>query len=326
MSINSMFSREGGSLKLNSLGYQQVTSTLTQVVGQVVQQKFFEVDGGPANFVPMIAGQGAFKRTLLQWRSFLKSEGFEAGIMSNATNNAETQLVDAAFDAIQIPVTPWSKKTTYNVFEIEEAMAANNLFSLIEQRELARKKEWDLGIQKVAFKGYGTATGLLNNSSATLDTSNLTKRLSAMSGTELNTFVGKVIGLYRENCAYTAMPTHFVIPEADANGLWSYPTDYMLKTRWEILEQGFKAATGNSEFKLLRCAYCDKANFDGTNNRYALYKYDPTTLVMHTPVAYQSTAAGSSDGFNWSSVAFGSFTGVTALRDKEIYYFGNTAS
>lgn len=320
-----MFTREGGMLKLNSLGYQQVTSTLTQVVGQIVQQKFFEI--APADFVPMVSGQGSFKRQLLHWRSFVMSEGFEAGIIGNSTNNAQTQLVDASFDALYQNVINWAKKTTYNVFEIEEAMQANSLFSLIEARELARKKEWDLGLQKVAFKGIGSETGLLNNASATVDTSNLTKRLYSMTAAELNTFVGVMYGLYRANCLYTAKPTHFVMPEADFNGLASFPdATYPLKSRLAILEESFKTLTGNQGFKVLACAYCDKANFDGTNNRYALYNYDPTSLVMNVPLSYTSTAAGSSDGFNWDSVAYGQLTGVLAQRPKELYYFGNTAS
>lgn len=309
----------------NAQGYQQIITTLTAVSQKVSQQKFYEIPF--ADYVPVITGQGAFDQAILNWRSFSKDDGFESGIIGNNSNRAQRGQSDAVFDAVTQSIIPWAKNIEWSLFELEQAAKANNLFSLIEAREIARAKSWQLGLQKVAFLGVGSEKGLLNLSSVSADTANLTKRLYAMSAAELNTFAGVVYGLYRANCNYTAKPSKFIIPEADYNGLANFPdATYPLKTRLELLQSMFAVLTGNSGFKIMPCAYCDKANFDGTNNRYVLTVDDPTSLKMDIPIDYTVTQAGSEDGFSWVNTAYGQFTGVVALRPKETYYFGNTAT
>jgi hypothetical protein len=206
-------------------------------------------------------------------------------------------------------------------------MRANTLFSLIEAREIARRKSWDLGLQKIAFLGYGADKGLLNQTTVTTDSSTISKKISAMSAAEFNTFVGLIYETYRSNCARTAKPTHFIIPESDFNGLVCYPdAAYPLKTKLELLEAAFKTITANPSFKILGCAYCDKANFDTTNNRYVLLNYDEASVKIDLPIPYTMSQAGTVNGFSWENVGFGSFTGVVAQREKEMLYFGNTAA
>ena len=309
----------------NAQGYQQIITTLTAVSAKVSQQKFYEIPF--ADYVPTVVGQGAFEQQMLHWRSFSKDDGFESGVIGNNSNRAQRGQSDAVFDAVTQKIIPWAKNIEWSLFELEQAAKANNLFSLIEAREIARRKSWDLGIQKVAFLGIGADKGLLNLSSVSADTSNLTKRLYAMSASELNTFAGVVYGLYRANCNYTAKPSKFIIPEADYNGLANFPdATYPIKTRLELLQSMFAVLTGNSAFKILPCAYCDKANFDGTNNRYVLTVDDPTSIQFGLPIDYTVTQAGSEDGFSWVNAAYGQFAPVVALRPKETYYFGNTAS
>lgn len=319
------FDPSTGEVMKNSLGYQQVISTLTAVGRKVSEQKFYEI--APADYVPVVMGNGAYRRQILNWRTYVKGEGFESGIMGNSGNGARVSQVDAAYDSINQNVLSWAKSIEYNLFELQEALMANTLFSLIEARELARRKQWDLGIQKTAFLGIGAEKGLLNNASVTVDTSTITKRIPDMSASEFNTFAGTIYEAYRANCARTARPTHFVIPEADWNGLINFPdASYPLKTKLELLEAAFKTITQRADFKILPCAYCDKANFDATNNRYVLLNYDETSVKMDIPIDYVSTAAGTVNGFTWENVAYGSFTGVVAQREKEMLYFGNTAT
>jgi hypothetical protein len=319
------FDPSTGEIMKNSLGYQQVITTLTAVGRKVSEQKFYEI--APADYVPVVMGNGAYKRQILNWRTYVKGEGFESGIMGNSSNGARVSLVDAAYDSINQNVLSWAKSVEYNLFELQEALQANTLFSLIEARELARRKQWDLGIQKVAFLGIGSETGLLNNGNVTVDTATITKRIPAMSSAEFNTFAGAIYEVYRANCARTARPTHFIIPEADWNGLINFPdATYPLKTKLELLEAAFKTITQRADFKILPNAYCDKANFDTTNNRYVLLNYDETSVKMDIPIDYTSTAAGTVNGFTWENVAYGSFTGVVAQREKEMLYFGNTAT
>jgi len=201
-------------------------------------------------------------------------------------------------------------------------MRANTLFSLIEARETARRKEWDLGIQQIAFKGYQDSTGLLNNAEATVNTGEITKLISSMSAVEFNAFAGSVYEIYRANNNRTARPSHFVMPEKDWNGLINFPdATFPLKTKLQLLEEAFKSVTMNQGFKILPCAYADAENFDGVNNRYAMFNYDETSLKMDLPIDYTMTQAGTINGFTWENVAFGSFTGVVAQRPKELLYF-----
>jgi hypothetical protein len=317
--------RKTNKLMENSLGYEQLVTTLTAVSGKVSTQKFYEIL--PADYMPVVEGVGSYMRHIINWRTYSKSDGFEAAIMNNASNKARIPVVDAAFDQLPQNVYNWSRAVMWDIFELEEAMQANSLFSLIEARETARVKEWQLGIQKVAFKGYSSEAGLLNQSTVTVDTATISKRLYSMTSAEFNAFVGTIYGQYRAATAFTARPTHFIIPEADYNGLISFPdATYPLKTRLEILLDAFKTITGNASFKILPCAYCDKANFDGTNNRYVLLNYDPTSVKFDIPLSYTSTSAGTVNGFVWENVAYGQFAPVIALREKEMLYFSNTAT
>lgn len=319
------FDVNSNEINRNSLGYSQLITTLTAVGKKVSEQKFYTIDF--AEYVPVVVGNGAFQRSIINWRTFVKGEGFKTGVISNASNNSQMNYVDAAYDQLTQSIYNWAKGVIYNIFELEEAMQAGTIFSLIEAREIARRKEWDLGLQEVAFLGYGTDKGLLNQAGVTVDTTTITKRIPTMTSAEFNTFAGLVFEKYRANCSRTAKPSLFVIPEADWNGLINYPNaDYPLKTKLELLTEAFKTITGNQAFKILPCAYGDLANYDGTNNRYALLNYDESSVKMDLPIDYTMTQAGTFNGFNWENVGYGSFTGVLAQRPAEMLYFGNTAT
>jgi len=316
----SFFDPNKNEIKTNSLGYQQLITTLTAVGAKVSVQKFYEIPF--ADYVPVVMGNGAYQRQIINWRTYLKGEGFDTGVISNASNNSRLAQVDAAYDQVPQIIHNWAKGMIYNIFELEEAMRANTLFSLIEARETARRKEWDLGIQQIAFKGYQDSTGLLNNAEATVNTGEITKLISSMSAVEFNAFAGSVYEIYRANNNRTARPSHFVMPEKDWNGLINFPdATFPLKTKLQLLEEAFKSVTMNQGFKILPCAYADAENFDGVNNRYAMFNYDETSLKMDLPIDYTMTQAGTINGFTWENVAFGSFTGVVAQRPKELLYF-----
>jgi hypothetical protein len=326
MNVASMFTKDaGGNLMLNSLGVQQVTSTLYAISPRVSEQKFYTIPF--ADYMPVMTGNGAFMSKIGHWRTFLKSGGFEEGVQQNAANQSRLEQVDAAFDMVEQKVLTWAKGTSWSVIEIEQAMRANTIFSLIEARQRSLKKEADLGLQRVAFLGIGAETGLLNNGDVYNNTADLTARLPSLSAAQLNTFVGIVYERFRANCSRTADPKVFVMPEADWNGLATYSDpSFPLRTKLEILQTAFQTLTGNAGFKVLKCAYCDKANFDGTNNRYVLHSNDPESLVLNVPLAFTSTAAGTTNGFTFEMASYMQFTGMIAPRPAELYYFSNTAA
>lgn len=316
----SFFDANTNSIKTNSLGYQQLITTLTAVGRKVSVQKFYEIPF--ADYVPVVMGNGAYQRQIINWRTYVKGEGFDTGVISNASNQSRLAHVDAAYDQVPQIIYAWAKGMVYNIFELEEAMRANTLFSLIEARETARRKEWDLGLQKIAFLGYEDSKGLLNNDEAYVNLTEIVKPISSMTAEEFNTFAGTVYEQYRLNCNRTAKPSVFVVPEKDWNGLINFPSaTFPLKTKLQLLEEAFKTVTMNQGFKIMPCAYSDAENFDGVNNRYALYNMDETSLKMDLPIDYTMTQAGTVNGFSWENVAFGQFTGVVAQRPKELLYF-----
>jgi len=307
--------------KINTTqGYSQLMTTLTAVATKLVDQRFYEIPF--ADYVPIVSGVGTFQSEILNWRSFLKDEGFETGFMNNASHNARLEDVDASYDAVHIPIINWAKSTTYNVFELEQAVRANTIFSLIEAREAARLKTWQLGVQEMCFLGKGGGYGILNSPDVNNDMVNLTDFVSFLSADDFNKFVAKVVGLYRKNCEYTAYPDLFVMPESDYNGMASFPSaTYPLKSKLDLLTEAFKVVTKKPNFKILPVAYADKIHF-GTN-RYALYQYDPTSYVMNLPLDYTITQAGTYNNFNFATAGMGQVTNPYFLRPMTALYFSH---
>jgi len=312
-------------IRQNSLGYQQVISTLTAVGKQVSEQKFYTL--APADFMPVVVGNGSYQNQIINWRSFSKDEGFETGVMQNAANSQRLSYSDAAFDELPQVIYSWAKGLEWNTFQLEQAMRANNLFSIIEAKEVARRKSWDLGIQKACFLGYGSTKGYMNQTGVTANTTVISKKISTMTAAEFNTFLGALYGSYRTNCNYTAKPTTFSMPETDYNACLNFPdVTYPMRSRLDLLEDALKRATSNQGFKVLPNAYGDKANNGTANNIYVLSNYDETSLKVDLPLDYTMTAAGTVNGFTFENAAFGQFSEVVALRPAEMIYYTNTAS
>lgn len=312
----------------NSIGYEVAITTLTTITKKISEQKFFQL--APADYLPVRVGEGAYSSNLLTYRSFDVSDIFESGIVDLGGNNDRLSVADAAIDALNIKVINWAKANTYSIFDLEMAAKAGN-WDLVTSKEKSRKRNWDLGIQKVAFLGAqglnsgsnASALGLLNQSGITLNSTLITKAISAMSTSELNTLQQGLVKAYRVNCNYTAFPTHFVIPESDYNGLASQSSqDFPIKSKLQLLEEGFQVICRNKNFKILPCAYADSANSGGalTKQTYVLLNYDEESLKMEIPLDYSNTLANSVNNFQFNSVGFGQFTGVLVLRPLEVLY------
>jgi hypothetical protein len=312
----------------NAQGARQIITTLTAIAQKVSEQKFYEIPF--ADYVPVVTGVGAYDYDILNWRSFSKDDGFEKGLIGTSSNRAQRGQSDAVFDAIKQKTQFWAKNIEWSVIELEQAAKANNIFSLVEARERARKKAWDLGLQKIAFLGLDNDAeikGLLNSALVLNDTTTIVKPIKAMTAAELQVFVGAIYEKYRANCVRTAKPTKFIIPEGEFNGLHNFPDiTFPLKTRMEILLESFKSLTGNQAFEIMPCAYADKANNPMVVNRYVLTVDDPTSVVMNLPIDYTVTQAGTEDGFSWVNSAYGQFSGVTFLREKETLYFSHAVA
>ena len=311
---------------VNDLGHQIDITTLTALQKRIVEQKFFEI--APADFIPVRVGEGAWAVNLTTFRSFNLGGAFEEGNINSGANNTQLASADAGVDAVTVKIQNWAKTIGWTLFDLEQATRSNN-WDLVTMKEKARKTNWDLGIQRVAFLGLDGNTsfrGLLNQAGVTNNTTRITKKLSSMTSTELVTFVSMVLGDYRDNCAHTAWPTHFSIPESDYLGL-AAPSDsqFHIKSKLAILEETFRTLTKNQNFQILPLAYADSANNTINSGvgvtRYALYKYDEDSIRMDIPVDYQNTLANTVDNFSFQNVGYGQYTGVFAYRPKELLYY-----
>jgi hypothetical protein len=308
--------------QVNALGYEVSITTLTTIVKKVSEQKFFEI--APADYLPVRVGEGAWSSNLVTYRSFQLGDDFSTGVINTGGNSARLAQADAGVDSITVKVRNWAKGISWSIFDLELAAKSGN-WDLVSAKEKARKRNYDLGIQKVAFLGLtgdSSVLGLYNQVGVTNDTTTITAPISGLSAANLNTLLSVIVEKYRNNCNRTAYPTHFIIPESDYNGLASL-TDaaFPLKTKLQVLEEAFQLICRNKNFKILPCAYGDSAYNSLSATRYVLLNYDEESLRMDLPVDYTNTLANSIDNFNFQNVGYAQFTGVQAYRPAELLYF-----
>jgi hypothetical protein len=226
--------------KRNALGYEIDITSLTQLIKSVTEQKFHEVNF--ADYVPVVVGEGAWSSQLVKYRSFDVADDFETGILNTGASHSKLASVDAAVDAVYTPVINWAKEITYSIIDLKQASLSGN-WDLVTSKEKARWRNWNLGLQEIAFWGsqtVSTVKGLLTQTGVNANTTLITENISDMSATEFNNFVGRVMEAYRANSARTAKPTHFIVPESDYNGLINFPdATYPLKTKLALLEEAF---------------------------------------------------------------------------------------
>lgn len=324
--LNERFGKNPQTPYLNSLGYDVAITTLTTITKKITEQKFFEV--APADFLPIRVGEGTWSDQLTTYRSFDAADEFETGIVNTGGQNSRLATADAAVDALNIKVFPWAKAIGYSIFDLEYAAKSGN-WDLVAAKEKARKRNWDLGIQRIAFLGArglngtgGACLGLLNQAGVTVNNSVITQPISAMSPSDLKQFCASVIEAYRSNCARTAWPTHFIIPESDYNGLAAQASaDFPIKSTLQVLEEMFQVITRNKSFKILPLAYGDNAYSGLGYQQYVLLNYDEESVRMDIPLDYTNTLANSLDNFSFQNAGYGQFTGVLAYRPLEMLYF-----
>lgn len=315
----------------NALGYEIPITTLTTVMKKISEQKFFEV--APADYFAVKVGEGTWSSNLTFYRSFDASGLFEDGIINTGGANARLASADSAVDGINIPVFNWAMSIGWSIFDLELAAKSGN-WDLVAAKERARKKRWDIGVQKVAFLGLlnqngsgGSAFGLLNQPGSTVNTSVITAPIGEMSTTNLKTFCATVIEAYRTNCNRTAWPDRFVMPESDYNMCASQASpDFPIKSVLELLEETFRIITKKNDFKVLPCAYGDAAYHADAptiagKQVYSLHRYDEESMNMQIPLQYQNSLANSIDNFSFQNAGFGQFSPVVNLRPLEQLYF-----
>lgn len=311
---------------VNELGYEIDITTLTTLMKKVVEQKFFQI--APADYLPVRVGEGSWSTQLLTFRSYALGDDFETGVIQQGAAGSRMASADAGVDSVAVKIINWAKSIGWTLFELQQAQKAGN-WDIVTAKERSRKRNWDLGIQRVAFlgaKGDSEVRGLLTQQDVTVDTALITKPLKSMTAVELNTFAAQILERYRDNAARTAMPTHFIIPESDYTGLAAQvDPSFPIKTKLALLMEVFQLITMNQQFKILPVAYADAQLSDGAlaKPRYTLLNYDEETIRMDIPVDYTATIANSIDNFSFQNAGYGQFTGAKAYRPREMLYIDN---
>jgi hypothetical protein len=313
-------------------GYEAQISTLTDIKREVIEQVFYTVgenQGGLTAFVPIKTGEGAFSNESLYYTNFTLDGNFTSGIMGQGKGTRKGKT-DIGYDTKRLPNFFWSGEMDYSIIELEQANrnGGSSVINLIRDREIARKTEWDIGIQETALLGQSNLDGidgLLTLSGITTDTTTLVKPLSAMNPTEINAFAKNIVKVFFANTGSTRLPNAFSIPTADFLGLPTFVAENQpLTSKAMFLEQAFKSATQNPNFKVTHTAYNNLENNNLGVNRYVLYRNDSQTLEMNLPIDYTTTTFGTVNNFDFSNVAYGQFSGVIAKRPQEVYYLDHS--
>lgn len=304
------------------MGYQVPLTTLTAIIRGVAEQKFYQIP--VADYLPVRVGtEAAWADDVLMFRSFQMGGDFEKGYIETATEG-RLASVNATLDGIRVPARVWAKEIAYSIADVQKA-ARTGIWDYVTQQEKARKTNWDLGIQKTAFLGSkdGTMEGLLNLSDVNVNTELLPATLSEATDAQFTAFVKDVMNAYQQNNNWTAYPNRLYIPQDDFNGLVNATSvQFPLKSKFEYLQDAFRAATMNPDFKILPLAYLMPANSMGKLSapRYVLMRYDEDVARFEIPVDYTTTVPNSYDGWTIRNVGYGQHTGVLDARPQEILY------
>lgn len=304
-------------------GYMVPMTTLTAVIRDVAQQKFYQIP--VADYLPVRVGtEAAWADDILMFRSFQVGGDFEKGYIETA-NEGRLSSTDAALDAIRVKARVWAKELNWSIADVAKA-ARSGVWDLVTQKEKSRRTNWDLGIQKTAFLGSrdGTLEGLATLSDVTVDSGTLIPTsISAMSDAQFQAFAGGMIGAYQTNNNFTAMPNRLYIPQTDYVALATATSvQFPIKSKIEYLRDVLKAATNQQDFEIKPLAYLQVAQSDGklSKDRYILMRYDEDVARFEIPVDYTVTVPNSIEGFTIRNVGYGQHSGVLDARPQEILY------
>lgn len=323
-----------GDVDPSGLGYDYAIRTTTFIRAKVIQQKFYKV--APADFMTVEVGNGAWQEKITQNLQYDVAAGFETGIINVGKGDTELDIVDAGLTNKDSVILTWAKGYRWAIPELQKALASNN-WDAVQAKVEALKRNWDLGIQDIAFLGsrsFSTVPGLLTDTAVTSDTTNIPKNIAAMSADEFQSLVAALLGAYFTNSNGTQMPNMFLMPMDDYLGMAAASSaGFPINSKLAYLLQAFKEITGNAGFQIKGLAYCQSTYNAGRSTalgtsglqRYVLYNNDADTLRLDIPVDFALSAPGTSDNFYWHGVGYGQFTGCTIFRPAEVLFFDHAA-
>lgn len=305
---------------LNDLGYGDIDVTLlTQIEREVSQQKFYQID--PELFVPFDTTQGGWADFITVLRNYSNADGdistWERGVDAD---NARRAQVGVTLGAESLKIHNLAKMVSYSLFEMRSAMETGR-WNIVTEKERARKRDYDLAVQKAVLLGDSNFKGLLNQTGVASNTTVLTKPISTMTSGEFRTFLGSVFAEYFKNSSMTVLPDTLAIAPSDFLGLGvavdeQYPLVQSMLTR---AKEVFREVTGNPNADIKMLAYCEP-EFNGGYYKYVLYRRDFDTLRVYRPYDYNVVQGATVDGMNYQNTAYARLSDVFVNRPKEIVY------
>ncbi len=270
----------------STLGLQQLTSTLTQIIDGIIDTKYYELSGQKlSDFTRIEVGKGAYATDLLQYAvSYVGNVG-DGWIEPTSNGIAKDSNSSIQIGSLRIKNHFWRKDYTVTNELVQMGRVNDQTFSIIEENEKARKKQYDLAIQQAHFLGFSDGTaGLLNQPEVTVNTTLMTAPLATMTDAQFQTFLASVGSAYGQNSLYTIQFNRMLIPTSDFVSL-GQPFGQFGLSRLQVLEDALKRVAG-VDFKIVHSTYNDKANEGGDAARYVFYNDDADNLCAYMPVPY----------------------------------------
>lgn len=306
-------------------GVVQTVDTITDIVQGVIETKYYELAGQTlTDFVNIDAsGRGAYAGEIFQFTSAYVGAPFKQCIINPASTGIHNDATaDVAVDGISQRNNFYRQK--YSISQEGLRMTAVNRvgFDLIEQKEKARKKCWDLGLQDTLFLGLGDGRtfGLLNQPGVTVNTSLLPVAPQSMTVAQTKAFAASALATAFAASNNTIMPNRWAMPTSSYMALGvPYGDTFGMPTLKEVLERAFKAAGAPADFKIVHSLYNENAGVGGVG-RHVFYNTDSDNLIMHTPKPYTPHPLYAVGALDMISDAEGQFTGVWLKRPTSMLY------
>ena len=299
-------------------GIEQAITTTTAVMGKVLNTQYYELNGQKlSDFTPIEVGFGAFSPKILQAATVAQGTDFKACLINPTTGAIKLDgQTDIEVGSIEYPNNFFRDTYTISKEGSEIASRAKIPFNLLEEKERARKKKFDLGLQDAWFLGLGDGKsyGLLNQPNAVVNTSYLPDKIKNMTDAQFASFVANLRGLYNSQTNGTANFDRICLAQDDYFSLDAVYGSFGM-TRRQILEDVVKANNG----KIVYSIYNETAG-TGSTARYALYKYDPDYIQGFLPLEYTPSPLYPQGAFDLISNAMAQFVTPQLKRTNTLVY------
>ena len=304
-------------------GLEATITTLTDIIGGVVETKYYELNGQKlSDFCKIEVGRGAYATELMQYASTFVGNNGKQGIV-NPTANGISKDANSSIQigSIKMPNNFWRWDYTVTNELVNMAQKNAETFSIIEENEKARKKIWDLMLQDAWFNGLGDGRsyGLLNQPNVTVNTTLMTAELGDMTDAQFQTFLAKVAGEYNKVSNYTISFNRMLIPSEQYFAL-TQPYGTFGLNRLQVLEDAMKRIVG-ADFKIVHAKYCTGASAQGGNKgRYVFYNDDADNVCAYLPVPYTPMPLFPQGSLDLISQAHGQFVCPFLKREASMMY------